>query len=223
MNDKERKLFIDNIAKYIQAECIARGYNYPSAIIAQACNESNFGASKLAKYYNFFGMKCGSKWKGASVNMTTKEEYKAGTLTTIKDNFRSYDSIVAGVRGYFDFISVSRYSNLKDAESPRDYIEKIKADGYATSTKYVDNVYKIVEQYNLTMYDITVNTESKKHTAIVNTVSDPLRLRAVPKGPIILLMPKGSKVELLEVGAQWCKVKYKNTVGYASTTYLKEV
>jgi flagellum-specific peptidoglycan hydrolase FlgJ len=31
--------------------------------------------------------------------MRTKEEYKVGTLTTIKDNFRAYASDEEGVRG----------------------------------------------------------------------------------------------------------------------------
>ena len=30
---------------------------------------------------------------------------------------------------------------------------KIKADGYATSIKYVENVYNVIQSYNLTQYD----------------------------------------------------------------------
>lgn len=146
--------FISQILKFIQDEAAAREYVYPSAIIAQACIESNFGRSLLAsKYYNFFGMKCGSAWKGANVNLKTKEEYTPGTLTNIRDNFRVYSSTQEGIKGYFDFISSKRYSNLKSATSSRNFIELIKADGYATSANYVKNVYAIVEKYNLLQYD----------------------------------------------------------------------
>lgn len=98
-------------------------------------------------------MKCGSKWKGRSVNLSTKEEYSPGTLTEIRDNFRVYDDSIMGVLGYFDFIQYKRYENLKVATSPRDYLEKIRADGYATSNSYVENCMKILEQYNLTEWD----------------------------------------------------------------------
>ena len=126
--------FIEQIAPLIQAEARKRGYKVASPIIAQACIESAFGTSSLGyKYHNYFGMKCGSSWKGKSVNLKTKEEYKVGVLTTIKDNFRVYDSMEAGVAGYFDFINTKRYENLKTARTSKEYLEMIKADGYATS------------------------------------------------------------------------------------------
>lgn len=149
-----RKEFIKFIAPLIKITAQVYGYKFPSAIIAQACNESNFGKSGLSlNYNNYFGMKCGSKWKGRSVNLSTKEEYSPGTLTEIRDNFRVYDDSIMGVLGYFDFIQYKRYENLKVAASPRDYLEKIRADGYATSNSYVENCMKIVEQYNLTEWD----------------------------------------------------------------------
>lgn len=169
--------FINQIAPLIQQTAKNLGYNFPSAIIAQAVLESGSGNSKLAsKYYNYFGLKAGSKWTGQVVTMSTKEEYKVGTITTIKDGFRVYKSMVDGVQGYFSFISASRYANLKQATSSKDYLEKIKADGYATSSTYVNNVYKIVTQYNLTQYDAikpveVVNVTYKKVTkTIVNNV-----------------------------------------------------
>lgn len=161
--------FIEQIAPIIVKEAKKRGYKFPSAIIAQACLESNYGKSSLASnYFNYFGMKCGSYWKGKSVNMWTKEEFKPGTMTTIKDNFRVYDSMEAGVRGYFDFIATERYKNLKEASSPRDYLAKIKADGYATAATYVDAVMSVISNYNLIQYDKTKNvsreTSKRKST-----------------------------------------------------------
>lgn len=125
-----------------------------SAIIAQAIIESNWGKSSLsANYHNYFGIKCGSNWDGKSVNMTTKEEYTRGSITTIKDNFRVYDSLEDGVKGYLLFINTKRYANLKNVYDYKTYIENIKADGYATSSKYVFTLVKTVEKYNLTQYD----------------------------------------------------------------------
>lgn len=159
-----KQLFINNIAPVIKRIAGERGYKYAGAIIAQAAIESAwfYGSQLSKKYYNLFGMKCGSKWTGKSVNMATKEEYTAGTLTTIKDNFRAYNSLEEGINGYFDFIeSMSRYSNLKTAASAYDYIEKLKADGWATSSTYVTNLKKTYNANNFSQYDgiTTVATE----------------------------------------------------------------
>lgn len=148
------KEFIEKIAPIIQKYAKKNEYKICSTVIAQACCESAYGTSSLGyKYHNYFGMKCGSVWKGASVNMKTKEEYTPGTLTSIKDNFRAYFSMEEGVKGYFDFISAKRYANLKTATTYRQYAEFLKADGYATSSTYVNTLCTIVEKYNLTQYD----------------------------------------------------------------------
>lgn len=150
----DQKKFIEDIAKYVQKYAYVYGIMVHSPIIAQAIIESGWGKSRLsAEYHNYFGLKCGSKWTGPSVNMTTKEEYEPGTLTTIKDNFRVYANTEEGVKGYFEFIQLARYENLRGITDPKKYIETIKADGYATSSTYVDSVYKAVELYSLTQYD----------------------------------------------------------------------
>ena len=145
--------FIKIVAPYIMREGKKRGYKIYSPIIAQAIIESNWGQSGLAEYNNFFGMKCGSKWKGKSVNMKTREEYTPGTLTTIKDNFRAYDSIEDGIKGYFDFISTSRYENLKKSRTPYEYCLNLKNDGYATSSKYVNTLMNTINKHELYLYD----------------------------------------------------------------------
>lgn len=150
--------FINMIAPLIISEGKKRGYSVFSTVIAQAIIESNSGKSILGyKYHNYFGMKCGSRWKGKSVNLKTKEEYTVGTLTTIKDNFRVYDSIEEGIKGYYDFISTKRYANLKESKTYVEYAENLKADGYATSSKYVNTLCTTVDAYNLTKYDSFFN------------------------------------------------------------------
>ena len=150
----QAKQFIQIIAPIIQEEAKKRGYQVCSPIIAQACIESAFGTSMLGyKFHNYFGMKCGSSWKGKSVNLRTKEEYTVGTLTTIRDNFRAYDSIEQGVCGYFDFIATKRYANLKSASTPKEYLELIKKDGYATSSSYVNTNMSCITKYDLDKYD----------------------------------------------------------------------
>ena len=146
--------FIEKIADCVDKYAYLYGIEVHSPIIAQAILESGWGKSGLAsKYHNYFGLKCGSSWKGKSVNMATKEEYKVGTLTNIRDNFRVYDSMEAGVKGYFEFINTKRYANLKGVASPEEYVKRIKADGYATSSTYVDNIMRVIRDNKLTRFD----------------------------------------------------------------------
>lgn len=153
----QAKEFINQIAPLIVAEGKKRGYKVFSTVIAQAIIESASATSILGyKYHNYFGMKCGSSWKGKSVNLRTKEEYTVGTLTSIRDNFRVYDSMAEGVAGYYDFISTKRYANLKSAQTAKEYAERLKADGYATSSTYVNTLISTVNKYDLTKYDTGV-------------------------------------------------------------------
>ena len=159
MTEKERN-FISLIWSNCELFADEYGIKCIPAIVGQAIIESNWGRSQLsAKYHNYFGLKCGAYWNGKSVNLKTKEEYKAGTFTTIKDNFRVYDSMKNGVKGYFDFINTKRYANLKGVEDARTYLKLISADGYATSTKYVDTVMSAVDNYVMKWLEIDGQTK----------------------------------------------------------------
>ena len=157
MASAEQLNFIREIGPIVREEAIARGYLVASPIIAQATVESfkGQGLSKLAtEYHNYFGMKCGSAWRGRSVNLKTSEEYTPGVITTnISANWRVYDDMLSGVRGYFEFISTPRYEALRTAATPEEYLVKIKAAGYATSSTYVQNNMRRISMYNLTDYD----------------------------------------------------------------------
>lgn len=149
--------FISQIAPLIVAEGTKRGYKIFSTVIAQAIIESRHGESGLStKAHNYFGLKAGSQWikEGKpTITMSTKEEYTVGTLTTIKDAFRKYPDMASGVAGYYDFISTKRYANLKTATTYRQYAEMLKADGYATSSTYINTLCRTVEQNGLAVYD----------------------------------------------------------------------
>ena len=157
--------FIEAIAAYVKKYAPSYGIRVHSPVIAQAVLESGWGQTKLASlYHNYFGLKCGSRWKGRSVSMQTQEEYTAGTLTTIRDNFRVFDSMEDGVKGYFEFLQLPRYQNLRGITDPVLYLKTIKADGYATDSRYVDSNLRIINQYHLTRYD-------KEETSMAKTAS----------------------------------------------------
>jgi hypothetical protein len=143
----EQKNFINTLKPLIVKYA---GGNYcVECILAQAILESAWGKSQLAKKYNnFFGMKTGRSWKGEKAELSTKEEID-GKLVTIKGSFRAYPDIESGIAGYFDFIKLKRYANLKEARNYVDYATKLKEDGWATSCGYTKNLIKIVETYLL--------------------------------------------------------------------------
>lgn len=224
MTDKE---FIEQIAPLVQKYAKAYGYKVVSAVIAQACIESGFGRSTLsAKYHNYFGLKCGSGWLGPSVNMNTKEEYTPGTLTSIRDFFRVYSSMEDGVKGYYEFIQYPRYSNLRQATTAQQYLEYIKADGYATAYTYVTTCMRVVHQYGLTRYDREPAVREVSYAGIVNAVSG-LRVRSGPgtsyNNTVVngheFILPKGICVAFEAEADGWAKLSGFD--GWCSLSYIK--
>lgn len=147
--NKEQLAFCNKLKPYIVAYANAYGIKCYAGVLAQAILESNWGKSKLSsKYFNYFGMKGGSAYKGKVVRLTTREEIM-GTSVTIKDGFRVYANTQQGVEGYFKFINTKRYANLKGVTNCKTYFELLKADGYATSSKYVSSLMNLVNTCKL--------------------------------------------------------------------------
>lgn len=182
--------FISQIGPLIVAEGSKRGYKVFSTVIAQAIIESRYGKSTLGyRYHNYFGLKCGTLWLAQgkpSISLKTNEEYTIGKLTQIKDYFRVYPDMASGVAGYYDFISSKRYANLKTAATYRDYAEMLKADGYATSSTYVNTLCTTVAQYGLVMYDQgQAPVFSLWEVGKTYTTQQDLNVRQAPNGDIL--------------------------------------
>lgn len=158
-----REEFIKKIAPYIIKYATQYNILCPSAVIAQAVLESGGGTSELAvNAHNYFGLKyrtgrcptaCGVYYKDGA------EQNADGTYTTSAMQWMKFSNMDKGVRGYFDFINTSNYSKCKNISNPQTYLENIKAAGYATSLKYVENLMKVISTYNLTQYDSKNNKE----------------------------------------------------------------
>lgn len=150
--------FIDDIAKYVAKYAPSYGICVYSPIIAQAILESTSGTSELAKNCNnFFGLKYrGNRCKTALPTPYEKigsEQKSDGSYVVTVMYWYQFANMDKGVNGYFDFINIANYANLKGIIDPRTYLETIKADKYATSLKYVDNLMAVINKYNLTKYD----------------------------------------------------------------------
>ena len=164
----QAKDFIKYIAPMIQEQAKANGYIICSVPIAQAIKEGAAGTSRLAKeFHNHHGLKCGKAWlknhPDRSICLKTMEEYKPGTLTPIKDYFRTFPDDLEGIKGYYEFLRYDRYNPLKTATTPEAYAEILQSSGYATDSSYCRSLINdYVNRYDLRKYD-PVSTEAPQH------------------------------------------------------------
>ena len=150
--------FIQAIAPLHQKYAKQYGFKIASAGIAQACLESGYGTSKKASFNNFHGLKyrpnrvtCNAGYfeDGGS------EQNPNGTYRPLPSDtaWYAFADMAHAVEGYYQFINIPRYATVKAAEDPLTYLRLIKEAGYASSLNYVQNVFKVIQQWNLTQYD----------------------------------------------------------------------
>ena len=171
--------FIEAIAGYVKKYAPMFDIGVCSPIIAQACLESAYGTSYKAQYNNFFGLKyrkdrvtCNS----GVFNDGGSEQNPDGSYSSLSDSTKWYafENIEMGVLGYFQFINISNYRNLKGVTDPYKYLQNIKEDGYATSLDYVDNVYAVIKKWDLTKYDNVKEEFNMSNSSLVTcTVKSP--------------------------------------------------
>lgn len=152
-----QKNFIEEIAVYVKRYAPQYGIKVYSPIIAQAILESGWGTSdKVQLGQNYFGL----KWRNNRMAISndyfeapTAEQNTDGSYVNITSKFCKFRNMEECVHGYFQWTNIPNYANLKGVTEPRTYLENIKADKYATSIDYVDNLMAVIEKYNLTQYD----------------------------------------------------------------------
>jgi LysM repeat protein len=142
-----RQEYIEQYSRLAMEEMIRSGV--PASItLAQAVLESGDGASSLAKRSNnHFGIKC-HEWDGKTTN---HDDDKSGEC------FRSYKNVEDSYRDHSDFLKTrQRYAFLFDLD-PTDYkgwAKGLKQAGYATSPQYASMLIRIIEDYDLELYDL---------------------------------------------------------------------
>ena len=148
--------FISTIGTLARNEYLSRDkWILPSVCIAQGALESgwNLNAKTL------FGI------KGKGFTATTSEYYN-GNKVTIEASFRAYPNIASSVVGYYDFLrDTPRYAKALNNPNYKDAVDKLihTTDGapYATDPEYISKVISIIEQYNLTEWDVREDKESE--------------------------------------------------------------
>ncbi|WP_423188818.1 LysM peptidoglycan-binding domain-containing protein [Alkalibacterium sp. f15] len=178
--------FIEHLAGYAQ-NVASQNNLYASVMIAQASLESGYGKSSLSTSpnYNLFGIK--GSYNGESVAKRTQEYYTSTGWITITDNFRKYPSYQESLQDNANLLRNGLRSNsafysgtwAEKTTSYRDATLWLQGR-YATDPTYASKLNRIIEQFNLTRFDI-VQTKGNS-TGIVNPVV-PETPTATPANP----------------------------------------
>ncbi|MEC1023765.1 phage tail protein [Bacillus paralicheniformis] len=149
--------FIKEIAP--DAQRVYKKYDIlASLIIAQACLESGWGTSELArKGNNLFGIK--GTYNGQYVLMWTTEYDKNGNATQVQARFRKYPSRYESIQDLAKlYINGTSWDpgHYKAVVGEKDYKNATAAlvkAGYATDPNYATKLNSLIFTYKLTQYD----------------------------------------------------------------------
>jgi len=160
--------FLDKIGDFARKDMKKSGI-LASLTIAQAILESGWGKYDCGGN-NLFGIK--GRYNGQYVLCDTSE-YVNGKYIAIKAEFRKYPSWAESLADHSAFIcgvklgdGSLRYAKVIGEKDYKKACQAIKDAGYATSPAYVQSLINIIEQYNLTRFDI----EEVKTVTVKNTV-----------------------------------------------------
>ncbi|MBR1809100.1 MAG: glucosaminidase domain-containing protein [Paludibacteraceae bacterium] len=142
--------YIAYIQKYYkQAQTEQKKHGIPASItLAQGLLESAAGRSELAtQANNHFGVKCSGGWTGDTF---LKDDDKKD------DCFRKYKHVSQSFEDHSQFLLRDRYKPLfqLDVTDYKGWAHGLKQCGYATDPGYAGKLIKIIEDYNLTQYDV---------------------------------------------------------------------
>lgn len=132
------------------AERIGRQLGIDSRLLlSQAALETGWGQKVLQRSggvssYNFFNIKAGADWQGATVTVPTLE-YRNGVAVRETAVFRAYRTPEESFSDYARLIGENpRYEQaLARGGNPVAYIRSLAAAGYATDPQYADKVLAI--------------------------------------------------------------------------------
>lgn len=94
--------------------------------------------------------------------------------------------------------------------------------GYATRLKILVNAGAYKEESNT---EPTVTPSSGTQAKLIAPSGKTVNLRKTPslRGSLIMQVPLGTIVDILEPGEEWCKVQYKTKTGYMMAKFLEIV
>ena len=158
--------FIAKVGPMARADMKTSGI-LASITIAQACLESAYGTSKLAKEANaLFGIKK-HDWTGPTYTKKSYEEVN-GKKKLKTSVFRAYGSWQESVNDHSHYLNTRKadgknltYKAVKGETDYKKAARALQKAGYSTYTDYADQLIGLIDKYNLTEYDIKVVAKKK--------------------------------------------------------------
>lgn len=228
----------------------ARAYSYGGkralftviGIVIHYTGNSNDTAEANAKYFaytntrsagaHFFVDRSGNIWQSVPMNRIA---WSVGCIYTTKNGAGKYYKILTNS----NTVSIELCDIAKRDPSPAQI--KATRELVAYIQKQCPNAKRIVRHWDVNgklcpyrmvgvdnpkwqtfLSEITGGTVTKPKAKTKTTTANlNLRTGASTKYRVLITMPKGSTVTVLESGKNWSKVKYKNKVGWCSNAYLK--
>jgi flagellar protein FlgJ len=143
--------FIKQMLPHAEAAARELGVD-PHALLAQAALETGWGKSVPCNAagecsFNLFGIKTGSQWSGASVNVPTLE-FEEGVAVRKIERFRAYESPADSFRDYARLIGgSSRYENAVGAgDNVAAFASALQQGGYATDPNYARKLVAVANE-----------------------------------------------------------------------------
>ena len=175
-------LYIENYSPIAKEEMLQ--YGIPASItLAQGILESGAGRGELsAKSNNHFGIKCHKGWTGGRVYHDDDK---------LQECFRKYKDPKYSFRDHSLFLTQrSRYNDLFQYKKDdyKSWAKGLKKAGYATDPKYPDKLIRIIETYELYIYDEEVL--GKKKSKKKEKKSSNIKTYVVEKGDTLYSISK---------------------------------
>ena len=235
MNNQE---FIEEVAKYALKYAPKYGHKFVSPAIAQACLESGYGTgvyndnrNKVRNpitgewRHNYFGMKYRQNRLNCHCGYFKSdgtEQQKDGTYKPTSTDWYKFESLEKCVEGYYQFINIANYAKVKAANSPLEYLQEIKNAGYASSLKYVENVYNTLISNNLQKYDEMLTGTKKETVSVVSSaINSPLVTYTNLAPSNHITSPRKNKIDTITIHCYVGQVTAKQGCDYFATTDKK--
>lgn len=151
-------------------------YKIPASItLGQGILESGAGQSDLTRRSNnHFGIKCHKDWKGPSV--TARDDLP-------NDCFRKYAKAEDSFEDHSRFLAEkSRYRSLfsLNITDYKGWARGLQKAGYATDKAYANKLIKIIEDYELYLFDNKSNWKKATKNKNKENTSNSLRFKHTP-------------------------------------------
>jgi flagellar protein FlgJ len=118
-------------------------------LVAHSALESGWGKHEIrlpdgSSSYNVFGIKAGSGWRGATVEVASTE-YEDGVARGVRDTFRVYGSYGEAFQDYARMLRDNpRFADVLGQRDGARFAQSLQRSGYATDPGYADKLTRII-------------------------------------------------------------------------------